>query len=173
MDNAFLIPAVVFLLCLGIRAVYEQLKDAGKVNLESKTIFAFIFASMIVLWISWFSLCPADPFRIDIPEIIRWLGFAVFIFGLVIALAALAQLRGVENIDHLVTSGVFKKIRHPMYVGFISWILGWSVYHGAYVSLAIGLPGIASVLWWRHLEEIRLEVQFGNHYHQYRLMTWF
>jgi protein-S-isoprenylcysteine O-methyltransferase Ste14 len=173
MDNKFLIPASVFLLCLVIRAIYERLKDAGKVNLESKPLFALIFGAMIALWISWFSLCPADPFRIEIPESIRWLGLAVFIFGFVIALTALAQLRGVENIDHLVTSGVFKKIRHPMYVGFISWILGWSIYHGAYVSLAIGLPAIASVLWWRHLEEIRLEVQFGHDYHQYKIATWF
>lgn len=173
MDIAFLIPAVLFLLCLAIRAAYELLKEAGKINLESKPIFALIFTAMIVLWISWFSLCPSDPFRIETPEMIRWIGFVVFALGLVIALTALAQLRGVENIDHLVTTGIFKKLRHPMYVGFISWILGWSVYHGAYVSLVIGVPGIISILWWRRLEEMRLEAQFGGDYREYRLTSWF
>jgi protein-S-isoprenylcysteine O-methyltransferase Ste14 len=60
-----------------------------------------------------------------------------------------------------------------MYVGFISWLLGWSIYHSALISLLIGLIGIVSVLWWRHLEERRLEVQFGSSYQQYRLTTWF
>jgi protein-S-isoprenylcysteine O-methyltransferase Ste14 len=68
---------------------------------------------------------------------------------------------------------LFTKIRHPMYVGFIAWILGWSIFHSAIISLAIGLIGIVSVLWWRRLEEARLEVQFGASYQQYRLTTWF
>ena len=173
MDVTFLIPAVLFLLCLAIRAIYERLKEAHKINLESKPIFIMIFSVMCVLWISWFSLCPSDPFRIDVPPVLRWIGFAIFGFGLFLAFGALIQLRGVENINHLVTTGIFKKFRHPMYVGFISWIVGWSVYHGAFVSLTIGLVGIVSVLWWRHLEEIRLSVQFGNAYEQYRLLTWF
>ena len=43
-----------------------------------------------------------------------------------------------------------------MYTGFVLWILGWSTYHGAIVSLAIGLVGIANILYWRRLEEARL-----------------
>ena len=173
MNFAFLISAVLFVLCLTIRVVYELLKDAHKINLESKPIFAFIFSAMCVLWASWFSLCPSDPYRLDLPDLVHWIGFAVFVAGLLLAFGALIQLRGVENIDHLVTNGIFKKLRHPMYVGFISWILGWSIYHGAYVSLAIGALGIICVLWWRHLEEVRLQIQFGNAYQQYRSTTWF
>jgi hypothetical protein len=33
--------------------------------------------------------------------------------------------------------------------------------------------GIASVLWWRHLEQARLEIQFAGTYQRYRLQTWF
>lgn len=173
MDSEFLIPAFLFVLCLAIRAVYEVLKNASRVNLESKPVFAFIFTAMCVLWVSWFSLCPSDPFRIDLPGIVRWIGLAIVIFGLVLALAALAQLRGVENIDHLVTTGVFRRIRHPMYVGFLSWIFGWSTYHGAVAGLAVGLWGVASILWWRRLEERRLRTQFGDRYTEYAATTWF
>jgi protein-S-isoprenylcysteine O-methyltransferase Ste14 len=60
-----------------------------------------------------------------------------------------------------------------MYTGFILWILGWSIYHGAILGLGIGLIGIANILWWKHLEDVRLEVQFGSAYQQYRLTTWF
>ncbi len=173
MDYRFLIPAMLFLLSLVIRSVYELRKDAGNVHPGSKAIVAVVFTAMCVLWVSWFSLCPTDPFRLSFPDPVRWTGFAFFIIGSSLAVGALIQLRGVENIDHLVTTGLFGKFRHPMYVGFIFWILGWSIYHSAIVSLAIGSIGIANVLWWRHLEETRLEAQFGREYQQYRLTTWF
>lgn len=173
MDTGFLIPAVLFFLCLAIRSVYELLKEAQRINAESKPIFAVVFAAMCVLWTSWFSLCPMDPLRVDFPTPVRWIGFAVFIMGTILAVGALVQLKGVENIDHLVTTGLFRKIRHPMYLGFILWIPGWSIFHGAVVSLAIGVLGIASVLWWRHLEEARLALRFGSSYQQYQLTTWF
>ena len=173
MNKPYLVLVILFLLCLAIRSTYELLKEAHRIKPERKLTFALVFSAMCVLWASWFALCPSDPFRIEPPDLLRWIGFAIFILGLVLTLTALAQLRGVENIDHLVTRGVFKKLRHPMYVGFISWIGGWSIYHGAYVSLAIGTLGIASILWWRHLEEARLEAQFGIAYRQYRSKTWF
>jgi protein-S-isoprenylcysteine O-methyltransferase Ste14 len=173
MNDTFLISAILFLLCLAIRSIYELLKEAHKINLESKPIFVVIFSAMCVLWLSWFSLCPEDPGDIGLPDFIPWLGLMIFIAGTVLAVGALIQLRGVENIKHLVTNGIFKKIRHPMYTGFIFWILGWSLYHKAVISLAIGILGIANVLWWRRLEDKRLEVQFGETYHQYRLKTWF
>ncbi len=173
MEYNFLVPAVLFLLCLVIRAIYELLKESGKSDLESKPVFAVILTVMCALWMSWFSLCPVDPWPVALPDAIRWSGFALFAIGMLLAVGALIQLRGVENIKHLVTVGLFRKLRHPMYLGFILWIVGWSIYHAAPVSLAIGLPGIASVLWWRHLEDMRLGKQFGNAYHEYRRATWF
>lgn len=173
MNIRFLIPAILFLLCLAIRSAYELLKEGRKIDPESKPIFAVILTVMCVLWISWFSLCPADPFRADVSGAVRWIGFGIFLLGTVLAVGALIQLRGVENIDHLVTGGLFARVRHPMYAGFLAWILGWSIYHGAFVSLAIGLPGMACVMWWRRLEEARLEKQFGDAYRDYQRTTWF
>lgn len=173
MTIEFLVPVILFLLSLAMRYGYELLKDAQRIDPESRPIFAAIVTVMCILWVSWFNLCRLDPFQIQLPDLIRWFGFSIFAAGMVLAVGALIQLRGVENIDHLVTTGLFKKIRHPMYVGFIAWILGWSIFHGAIMSLAIGLIGIVSVLWWRRLEETRLEVQFGTSYQQYKLTTWF
>jgi protein-S-isoprenylcysteine O-methyltransferase Ste14 len=173
MESSFVIPAVLFVVCLAIRSAYESLKESRRINPENKVIFVLIFSSMCALWVSWFALCPVDPLRVELPSPVRWIGLAIFIFGTILAVGALIQLRGVENIDHLVTSGLFKKLRHPMYLGFISWIVGWSIYHSAIASLGIGVLGIASVLWWRRLEDARLEVQFGRRYHEYRLTTWF
>ena len=82
-------------------------------------------------------------------------------------------MRGLENIDHLVTTGLFSRLRHPMYVGFILWILGWVVRYGAVVSLAAGVLCIGNILYWRQLEERALESQYGEDYRSYRRATWF
>jgi protein-S-isoprenylcysteine O-methyltransferase Ste14 len=173
MDTTYLILVILFVASLSIRTGYEVLKDAGKVNPESKPLFAFIFATMCTLWVCWFSLCPLDPFRVNLPDVLRWGGLALVVVGLILALGALFQLRGLENIDHLVTSGLFAKIRHPMYTGFALWILGWSTYHNAIASLLVGLIGITNILYWRGLEEKRLVARYGETYQQYRGTTWF
>ncbi len=166
------ILASVFVICLAVRGGYEMLKESHAIDPERKPIFAVILSAMLLLWLAWFALCPADPFPIALPAVVRWIGLGVFAAGMLLAVGALIQLRGVENIDHLVTTGLFRRMRHPMYVGFICWIVGWSVFHGAIVSLAVGIPGILSVLWWRHLEEIRLRRQFGAPYEEYQRTTW-
>jgi protein-S-isoprenylcysteine O-methyltransferase Ste14 len=173
MDDNYLILVILFVVCLAIRTGYELLKEAGKIDLENKPVFGLILATMCALWALWFSLCLSDPVRVDLPEALRWGGFGLLVVGTILAVGALLQLRGVENIDHLVTSGLFAKFRHPMYIGFIFWILGWGVYHSAMLSLLIGLIGIANILYWRRLEEARLLKQFGTAYEQYRRTTWF
>jgi protein-S-isoprenylcysteine O-methyltransferase Ste14 len=173
MDFGFLLSAIIFLVCLALRCGYELLKEANRIDPENKPTFAVILTVMCLLWVSWFRLCPLDPFPVDLPDSVRWFGIGIFGAGMVLAVGALIQLRGVENIKHLVTTGLFRKIRHPMYAGFVFWILGWSIYHGAPVSLGIGLIGVGSVLWWRRLEEARLKMQFGSAYEQYRLASWF
>jgi protein-S-isoprenylcysteine O-methyltransferase Ste14 len=162
-----------FLAALAIRTSYELLKKAGRLDPRSRTIFAIILLDMIVLWASWFSMCPMEPARLVVPPVVAGAGLAVLAGGWVLAVGALVQLRGVENIDHLVSRGFFARVRHPMYLGFALWIVGWAVYHGASVSLAVGFVGIGNILLWRHLEEQHLENIYGEAYRRYRAKTWF
>jgi len=108
-----------------------------------------------------------------LPNIVRWIGFSVVIVGMGLAVGAFVQLKGLENINHLVTTGLFSKLRHPMYTGFILWILGWAIFHGAVVSLGVGFVGIGNILYWRQLEDESLEKLYGEVYKEYRQRTWF
>jgi len=65
------------------------------------------------------------------------------------------------------------RLRHPMYTGFILWIVSWARFHGAAISLLPGLLGIVNVLHWRRLEEEKLESAYGESYRAYRRSTWF
>jgi protein-S-isoprenylcysteine O-methyltransferase Ste14 len=169
----YFVYLILFLICLALRAAYEILKKAGMINPKSKPLFMAILFVMCLLWISWFAMCPQDPFKIVFPSLAHWIGLAIIVVGMGLALGALFQLRGVENIDHLVTRGLFSKLRHPMYLGFICWIIGWAIYHGAGLSLMIGFIGIGNILYWRNLEEAHLENTYGEKYGEYRKWTWF
>jgi protein-S-isoprenylcysteine O-methyltransferase Ste14 len=162
MNRTYCILAVLFLISLVIRTSYELLKKAGKSNPKSTPLFIIILFTMCVLWMSWFGMCPLDPLKLALPSWLKFTGLGIFTLGLVLALGALFQLRGVENIDHLVTTGLFAFVRHPMYLGFILWIIGWSVYHGAATSFMVGLIGIANIRYWQYLEDSNLAATFGE-----------
>jgi protein-S-isoprenylcysteine O-methyltransferase Ste14 len=173
MTPQFIIFAMVFFIGIILRTTYELLKKAGKLNPKSIIVFIIMLFLMVSMWMSWFGLCPLDPLRINLPKIIHWIGYVIFLIGLILAIVSFIQLRGVENINHLVKTGLFYKIRHPMYIGFILWILGWSIYYGAVISLVIGFFGIANILFWRRIEEKNLISQFGKKYQEYAIATWF
>jgi protein-S-isoprenylcysteine O-methyltransferase Ste14 len=173
MKTGYLLFVGLYFLGLMIRVVYEQLKKNDRVDPKNKTTFTIVFFAMCLLWVSWFNMCPLDPIQLSIPPVAKWTGFCTFLAGLVLAIGTVIQLRGVENINHLVTKGLFSKIRHPMYVGFILWIFGWAIYHGAIVSLFVGLAAIGNIFYWKRSEERELESVYGETYLEYRNRTWF
>jgi protein-S-isoprenylcysteine O-methyltransferase Ste14 len=163
MNAEYTILLCIFAVCLTTQTSYELLKKAGKVNLESRILFTVVLIAMILLWMSWFGMCPMDPLPVNLSDFVRTAGFILFLAGLVFAFATLVQLRGVENIDHLVTTGLFAFTRHPMYLGFIFWIVGWSVYHGAALSFLAGCVGIVNIFFWCHLEEEKSRRELRRH----------
>jgi protein-S-isoprenylcysteine O-methyltransferase Ste14 len=173
MHSTYLLVAGACLLGLAIRTSYELLKKAGRVDPKSTAVFSVVFAAMCLMLASWPFLCPLDPWPIAVPGAVRWIGLGLVTGALALAVGGLVQLRGLENIDHLVTTGLFARIRHPMYTGFILWIAGWVVRFGAAASLVVGLVCIGNILYWRRLEEGALEAQFGEDYRIYRKGTWF
>ena len=173
MNTIYLVGLGMCLLGLVVRTSYELLKKAGKINAESWLVFAVVFVAMCLMLVSWPIMCSYDPIRLVSLGALHWIGLGAWIIGLGLAFGALIQLRGVENIDHLITTGLFSKFRHPMYLGFIFWIIGWVIYSGAVVSLVVGLVGIGNILFWRRLEEEKLVECYGEVYLKYRQGTWF
>jgi protein-S-isoprenylcysteine O-methyltransferase Ste14 len=167
-DMAYLGLLALYLAGLAVRMVYEFLKKQGKVSPSSRPAFLIVFLGMCTMWGSWFSMCEMDPVRLGLPVAVRWFGFILFLTGMVLAVGALIQLRRLENTDHLVTTGLFALVRHPMYLGFLLWLAGWPLYHDAGLSLVPGLLGLGCVLYWRRIEEAALLEQFGSAYESYR-----
>ncbi len=155
-----------------VRSVYEILKHK-KILEPGKLSFAIIFPNMAVLWISWFVLYRVDISRINLPDIIRFFGILLFLTGVIIFITALFTIKTFENYNgDLITKGIYSKIRHPMYLGFILWSIGLPIYYGAIYSFILSFLFIANILFWKYLEEIELKKRFPG-YKDYKTNTLF
>jgi protein-S-isoprenylcysteine O-methyltransferase Ste14 len=173
MENKLFFAAVtVCIITHIVRLVYEILKDKKKLN-PGKLSFAIIFSNMMLLWASWFALCSLDPINIPIAGIIRYAGISLAVTGLIIFLTGLLTIKTLESFEgDLITNGIYSKIRHPMYSGFILWLIGFPVYFGGVISLVLAFIFMMNVLFWRYLEEKELEKRFPA-YLDYKKTTLF
>ncbi len=98
-----------------------------------------------------------------IPAILYWMYF--FIGAIIVHRRAPYS---VDKIDHLVTSGVYDKVRHPIYSADIA--LCWSIFFFyPDVRFLIGAHWLMFVLlYWMEREERSLIEKFGNEYLIYK-----
>jgi protein-S-isoprenylcysteine O-methyltransferase Ste14 len=155
-----------------IRSIYEILKHK-KVLEASKLSFVMMFINMLILWGSWVFLCSLDIYSITIPVIIRYLGLALCCLGIIAFLMGLYTIKTLESYEgDLITTGIYSKIRHPMYLGFILWLIGFPIFFGALFPFIISFLFIGNVLFWRYLEEKELVKRFPT-YSAYKKTTLF
>ena len=171
-SNLFFILTGICIFTHIVRTIYEILKYTKRI-VPDKNSFIVVFTNMAVLWITWFLLCSMDTFCIDLPRVVSYSGLILVVLGVLIFLVALSTIKSLETYSgDLITHGIYSRIRHPMYLAFICWLVGMPIFYGAYFSMAIAMPFIANVLFWRHLEEMELINRFSG-YREYRRRTYF
>lgn len=156
-----------------IRTSYELLKIRNKINPENKILFSLIFGNMMTLWISWFFVCFGDPYKITLYPVIRYCGAGIFLAGVFLFVISLAQIKRFENYHGaLITNGIYRYLRHPMYLGFIFWMAGSSLFSQSGISLLLTVIYTANIFIWKNLEEIQLKKVFPE-YFDYMKRTFF
>jgi protein-S-isoprenylcysteine O-methyltransferase Ste14 len=117
-----------------------------------------------------------------IPGPLRALGVLLLASGLALTIAADAQFKRVHTEIHpfgrpstLVTGGVFRVSRNPMYVGLVAALVGAALLLGSVTALAVP-PLFALLLAVRFIarEERNLAERFGGDYDAYarRVRRW-
>ena len=155
-----------------VRSIYEILKHKNILK-PDKLTFVIVFINMLLLWMSWFALCSLDIYRIQPGGFVRLLGVLLTSMGIIVFLIALFTIRTLESYEgDLITKGIYSKIRHPMYLGFILWLIGFPILFGAIFSSVLSLIFIANILFWRYLEEKELNKRFTS-YRDYKKTTLF
>ncbi len=126
---------------------------------------------------------PAFCDRIDFltfgGEGVRWIGFILYAVGGVLRLAPVfvlgrrfSGLVAIQPGHRLVTSGLYKVIRHPSYLGLFINALGWALAFRSWVGVAIAVLMLIVVLFRIRSEERLLSETFGAEYDAYRARTW-
>lgn len=172
MKGAFLLFAGICFLCHAARTAYNVLSHRKHPLADSKVIVNSVYAVMGVLWFSWFQMCFADPLRISIPAWLRYAGLLAFMAGIALFLISHLGLRGVADRGKLVTTGIYSRVRNPMYLGFIFWVIGFPLFTKSLATLSSAALWISFLIYWKTLEEKALADKYPE-YAEYRKGTWF
>lgn len=123
-------------------------------------------------WLRW-STAPAGW------QAVGWAGVGAVAGGLLVRLAARATLAKnfsafVQTTDghRLVTHGLYRRVRHPAYAGFVGFLVGFPLAFQSLtalcLALGLGAPALAHRI---RVEERALEGWFGDDWRRYAART--
>jgi protein-S-isoprenylcysteine O-methyltransferase Ste14 len=115
-----------------------------------------------------------ETFSFPLPDWLRWFGFALGIISVVfwtwtqihLDTQWSAQLQLKED-HHLVTSGPYAYIRHPLYVSMFGWCIALPLLTANWIFLVICALTCAALLWRVPKEEQMMLEAFGDEYKAY------
>lgn len=104
-------------------------------------------------------------------------GFSVFAIGIIIRWISIIQLKNEFTVNvsitknhNLKTDGIYKKIRHPSYLGLLLICFGLSTAMNSVISFfVISIPIYIAIIYRIKIEESILIKEFGDLYKQYIL----
>lgn len=172
MGTAFFIWSGICIACYIVRTAFNVLNYKNHPLAGNRAVVNVIYVVMGALWFSWFQMCFTDPMRMNLPGWIRYTGLVLFVAGIALFLISHLKMKGVEDRGMLVTGGIYGKIRNPMYLGFIIWIIGFPTFTRSLITLASAAVWSAFILYWKVLEEKALESKYEG-YAEYKRRTWF
>lgn len=116
------------------------------------------------------------PLPIPVPIFVYWFGLGLTILGFLLGVLAFIEFRRIRAladpkrpITSLVTSGIYRYTRNPIYLGFVLMLIGLPLTMGTYWGFILAWPLVTfmSNLVIKH-EESDLERRFKSQYTDYR-----
>jgi protein-S-isoprenylcysteine O-methyltransferase Ste14 len=109
---------------------------------------------------------------------VRWLGVALFVAGGALRLwpvfalgPRFSGLVAIQPGHELVTTGVYRVIRNPSYLGLLVNALGWALAFRSTIGVLLALLYVPPLLVRIRAEETLLHSYFGEEYDAYRART--
>jgi protein-S-isoprenylcysteine O-methyltransferase Ste14 len=174
-----IISILVLLFFTLVEGYYNSKVTHRPKNKETATTLAIILSSFI--WV--YSFFDASLFNYSttdkISPFINIVGAIIFIMGIVIRLISFKTLGRFYNYlltieeDHkLITFGIYKRIRHPLYLGTILLFFSFPLINGSWGGLLIFILLAPFSIWLRiRTEEKILLNHFGKDYENYKKQT--
>jgi protein-S-isoprenylcysteine O-methyltransferase Ste14 len=112
-------------------------------------------------------------------DAIRWFGVVTFAIGGALRLwpvfvlgRRFSGLVAIQPGHTLVTTGIYRTIRNPSYLGILLTALGWALAFRSGAGLMLATLAIPPLVFRIRAEERLLESQFGAEYRAYVARTW-
>lgn len=111
--------------------------------------------------------------------LLQGIGLGLWATGILVVVWAarvLGRYMSVEGLTvdhHLVTSGPYGYVRHPVYASFTAIAAGTSLVFRSYLLVGVAVVWVAATMWWVAAEEKLLASSrgFGDDYHRYSRQT--
>jgi protein-S-isoprenylcysteine O-methyltransferase Ste14 len=143
-------------------------KDRAGIRIPAPTL-TIIHITMAIL-LGWLA-----PLPIPAPMFVQWFGFGLAALGFILGVLALIEFRRVhaaldakKPTKSLVTFGIYRFTRNPIYLGFVLMLIGLPLTMGTYwgLILAWSLITFTNNLIIKH-EEAYLKQEFKDQYVDY------
>jgi protein-S-isoprenylcysteine O-methyltransferase Ste14 len=175
------LPIVIAWLIFGIaHSVLASSLMKEKINLRPVnfrrlyniiSIFAMLFIFLLGSTIPPEYLFPKD-------QTSKVIGLIIATFGFLLAKLAFrpisfSEFMGIkpEQDRSLITSGIYARMRHPLYTALILGVIGFLVFSPTYTNLVHAICIIIYLFIGIHYEERRLIAHFGKEYEEYKKLT--
>ncbi len=149
--------------------VYRGVDFAKRSKFFNVLTHVIVFAGYLAFGFMVFS----DPIKFDTSIFLRIIGIIIGLSGIVIGAIATIEKKGYSEPDYLIKSGIYSKLRNPMYLGIIFIHIGIPLFFESMITLLSALIWIPMIILWKHWEEKHLEIRFGEQYVSYKKSTWF
>lgn len=155
---------------------HQAIEQEGKAMFAARFVLFFVMLALMVLYAvrsPW-----TEALSIRLPGWLRWVGFALGVVSL--ALWAWVQVvLGTEwspqlqlrQEHHLVTSGPYAKVRHPMYTAMFGIGAAFSLVSANWIFIALASLVIVGALSRVPREEQMMLGEFGEEYRTYKQKT--
>ena len=171
MNVIFYLGFGVTFICLLVRTLFH-IREFRKGPYENpKKMYRLFSITTFFFWCGWFCMSCWDPVRMKFPGWVTFIGLGLFVIGVVFVVLSHLKIKGFQS-GTLIHSGVYAKFRHPMYLGFILWFIGFPLFMKALITLLSAVLWIPQILYWKVCEEKELEEKYSD-YKEYKKRTWF
>ncbi len=175
----------LFSLAVGIQAFDSTEGIRGEKGRQGKFVFRQRIVRIVLvlsLYLALFFIPFFDPRGIGVLSegtLVRWLGVVLSTVGFTLVFwsgVALGRQYSpdvtIQKGHHLITSGVYRFIRHPRYLGVIALSMGVSCIFRSWIGLIASLVFIAVLIYGISDEEATMHKEFGMEWEAYCEHSW-
>ena len=150
-------------------------EDAQFKEFSGLVILAGLFIAVVI--IHWWAIY--DFSRLAKTENVwQWFGMIILVSAIIINQLAIRTLKGlfdritIKPNHHLVTTGIYRQVRHPVYLSYVLLLVGYCMILQSFVSLVLTV--VSCTIWLENrinIEEKMLVEKFGDRYQAYQRKT--